>query len=107
MKDLIYEIYKTTKRLIERTDACCDKDDSHEELFQEWREAIKSLDECHRGYAERYKREKELIASFTSDQINHICYQIGEWYLDMKPLLEGQHNLGHMKEKLKIMICGE
>jgi hypothetical protein len=23
----------------------------------------------------------------------------------MKPLLEGQHNLGFMKEKLKIMIC--
>ena len=44
---------------------------------------------------------------FTSKQIDHICYQIGDWYLMMKPLLEGQHNLGHMKEKLKIMICGE
>lgn len=44
---------------------------------------------------------------FTSKQIDHICYQIGDWYLMMKPLLEGQHNLGHMKEKLKLMICGE
>jgi|SRR5579872_1293854 len=44
---------------------------------------------------------------FTSKQIDHICYQIGDWYLMMKPLLEGQHNLGYMKEKLKIMICGE
>lgn len=44
---------------------------------------------------------------FTSKQIDHICYQIGDWYLMMKPLLEGQHNLGHMKEKLKIMICGD
>lgn len=44
---------------------------------------------------------------FTSKQIDHICYQIGEWYLMMKPLLEGQHNLGYMKEKLKIMICGD
>ena len=43
---------------------------------------------------------------FTRKQIDHICYQIGDWYLMMKPLLEGQHNLGHMKEKLKIMICG-
>ncbi len=46
-------------------------------------------------------------APFTSKQIDHICYQIGDWYLMMKPLLEGQHNLGHMKEKLKTMICGE
>lgn len=45
---------------------------------------------------------------FTSKQIDHICYQIGDWYLMMKPLLEGQqHNLGYMKEKLKTMICGE
>lgn len=47
------------------------------------------------------------IPAFTSKQIDHICYQIGEWYGLMKPLLEGQHNLGYMKEKLKIMICGD
>jgi len=46
-------------------------------------------------------------AGFTRKQIDHICYQIGDWYLMMKPLLEGQHNLGYMKEKLKIMICGD
>jgi hypothetical protein len=46
-------------------------------------------------------------APFTTKQIDHICYQIGSWYLMMKPLLEVQHNLGHMKEKLKIMICGD
>lgn len=44
---------------------------------------------------------------FTSKQIDWICYQIGDWYLRMKPLLEGQHNLGHMKEQLKVMICGD
>lgn len=43
--------------------------------------------------------------NFTEQQIDWICYQIGEWYLDMKPLLEGQHNLGYMKERLKMMIC--
>ncbi len=42
---------------------------------------------------------------FTAEQVDWICYQIGEWYLDMKPLLEGQHNLGYMKERLKMMIC--
>jgi hypothetical protein len=44
---------------------------------------------------------------FTYKQQDHICYQIGDWYLMMKLLLEGQHNLGYMKEKLKNMICGE
>lgn len=46
-------------------------------------------------------------APFTTRQLDHICYQIGDWYLMMKPLLEGQHNLGFMKEKLKTMICGD
>ncbi len=44
---------------------------------------------------------------FTQEQIEHICYQISDWYLMMKPLLEGTHNLGYMKERLKTMICGE
>lgn len=47
------------------------------------------------------------MAPFTTRQLDHICYQIGDWYLMMKPLLEGQHNLGFMKEKLKTMICGD
>jgi hypothetical protein len=44
---------------------------------------------------------------FTQEQKDWICYQIGDWYLMMKPLLEGQHNLGYMKEKLKLMVCGD
>jgi hypothetical protein len=106
MNDLGYQLYKATKQLIERTN-CCDKDHSDEELFKKWYETIKTFDNFGRGYAERYQREKDLIASFTPDQINHICSQIGDWYLMMKPLLEGQHNLGHMKERLKLMICGD
>ena len=47
------------------------------------------------------------MAPLSNRQIDHICYQIGDWYLMMKPLLEGQHNLGFMKEKLKTMICGD
>jgi hypothetical protein len=52
-------------------------------------------------------RDREIQKSLTREQMEFICYQIGDWYLMMKPLLEGQHNLGHMKEKLKTMICGE
>jgi len=45
--------------------------------------------------------------NFTQQQKDWICYQIGDWYLMMKPLLEGQHNLGYMKEKLKLMVCDD
>lgn len=46
------------------------------------------------------------VEGLTQRQQEDICYLIDEWYLTMKPLLEGQHNLGYMKEKLKEMICG-
>lgn len=104
MKDIEYEIYKKIKKFIEHVER---SNDDLEEHLIEWRESIKNMDAAHNGYAGRYEREKAVIASFTPEQINHICCQIGDWYLMMKPLLEGQHNLGHMKEKLKIMICGE
>lgn len=45
--------------------------------------------------------------NFTQEQKDFICYQIGDWYLMMKPLLEVQHNLGYMKEKLKLMVCDD
>lgn len=45
--------------------------------------------------------------NFTQDQKSFICYQIGVWYCMMKPLLEDQHNLGYMKEKLKLMVCDD
>lgn len=58
-------------------------------------------------YQSNIEYQNGKMAPFTSRQLDHICYQIGDWYLMMKPLLEGQHNLGFMKEKLKTMICGE
>lgn len=54
-----------------------------------------------------YQGGHKIEPLFCYSQIDHICYQIGEWYMMMKPLLEGRHNLGYMKEKLKTMICGE
>lgn len=47
---------------------------------------------------------------FTYKQQDHICYQIGEWYLHWKGQLTDPyvpHRLGFAKEQLKIMICGE
>lgn len=52
-----------------------------------------------------------MTIGFTTDQIDHICYQIGEWYIQWqsKMWVDGkpnQHWLGHAKEQLKEMICG-
>lgn len=108
MHDYIYELYVRTKKLIRLSKECengCDHKD--EPMFKEWEQAIESIEKAHPDIIGRYERRENVIKSFTRDQIDHICYQIGDWYLMMKPLLEGQHNLGYMKEKLKTMICGE
>lgn len=47
---------------------------------------------------------------FTREQVDWICYQIGEWYFKWKSniTVAGQaHRLGFAKEELKIMICPE
>lgn len=47
--------------------------------------------------------------SFTSEQIDFICSQIGHWYLDWKCKInctgENNHRLGIAKEELKARIC--
>lgn len=50
-----------------------------------------------------------MTLQFTTKQIDHICYQIGEWYLNWKGKLTEPyvpHHLGFAKEQLKEMICG-
>jgi hypothetical protein len=53
-----------------------------------------------------------MTVGLTTEQIDHICYQIGEWYLQWqdKMWVDGkpnQHFLGFAKEQLKEMICGD
>jgi hypothetical protein len=43
---------------------------------------------------------------FTAEQVDYICYQIGEWYLKWKNTFQTPNRLGYAKEELKIMICG-
>ena len=51
------------------------------------------------------------MRKFTKQQVDFICYQIGEWYLEWKNHLvdydNKQHRLGYAKELLKEKICGE
>ncbi len=108
MNEIIYELYVRNKKLIRLAkdrEKGCDHED--EPLFKEWEEAIKSIEKFYPQIVDIYERRQNVIKSFTEQQIDHICYQIGCWYMKMKPLLEGTHNLGHMKEVLKTMICGD
>jgi hypothetical protein len=82
-------------------------DEQIDEMVKGWQEVMEMIDKKYPEIKGRYMRDEEMRKSFTREQIDFICYQIGDWYLMMKELLEGQHNLGHMKEKLKIMICGD
>lgn len=51
------------------------------------------------------------MKKFTKQQVDFICYQIGEWYVQWKNQLvdydNKQHRLGYAKELLKERICGE
>ncbi len=82
-------------------------DEEIDEMVKGWQEVIDMIDQKYPEIKGWYMRKQEMQKSFTPEQIDHICYQIGEWYLGVKELLEGQHNLGYMKEKLKMMICGD
>ncbi len=50
------------------------------------------------------------MRKFTKQQVDFICYQIGEWYVQWKNQLVDYdaktHRLGQAKEALKERICG-
>ena len=53
-----------------------------------------------------------MTIGFTTQQIDHIFYQIGEWYIQWERKMwvndkPNQHWLGFAKEELKTMICGD
>lgn len=51
------------------------------------------------------------MRKFTKQQVDFICWKIGEWYVQWKNQLvdydNKQHRLGYAKELLKERICGE
>ncbi len=111
--DPIYKWYENSCNTLARYELDKQGQEPHEideqidEMIKGWQEVIDMIDKTHPHFKVFYMRKQEMQKSFTPDQINFICDQIGDWYLDVKELLEGQHNLGYMKEKLKVMICGE
>jgi len=106
MNEHIYQMYRSYKKISEiKVDETFD--DPDREFVDDAIKNARLIDERNPEYLNRYTRESKMHKSFDFDQKGFICEQIGHWYFMMKPLLEGSHNLGHMKEELKKMICGE
>ncbi len=107
MNDHIYQMYKQQKKMLRTMES-----DAERDLAADMKCSIEILDASTTEYSERYAREQAMQSSFTPEQIDFICYQIGDWYLEWKQriivdLEEGTHRLGFAKEQLKEMICGD
>ena len=112
MNDALFRMYCDTKKLIERASKSEIPGAEERELISEWQNAIAVLDLTCKDYKERYERLKRNQDSFTPEQVDFICYQIGDWYMEWKDrividLKKGTHRLGYAKEKLKSIICGD
>ena len=107
MNDTAFNIYVETKKLIKQFEQSKHVTYEYRLLLYKWHSYIDILDKMDSNYLNRYEQE-----SFTPEQIDFICSQIGEWYLEWKhriicDLEQGTHRLGYAKEQLKTLICGE
>lgn len=112
MNDAIFKMYMETRNLIKRAESLDMAGVEERQLVQDWKQAIEILETSSPDYKTRYDRLVKNQESFTPEQIDFICYQIGDWYLEWKDrivvdLKEGTHRLGYAKEQLKTIICGE
>lgn len=112
MNDAIFKMYMETRNLLKRASTSEIKGVEERELIQEWTRAIEVLEQTCPDYKVRYERLIKNQESFTPEQIDFICYQIGDWYIEWKDrivvdLKEGTHRLGYAKEQLKTIICGD
>lgn len=104
----LYRMYASSKKNVEDLEAKRETlDDEVLNLLADLKCSNTILEESDPEYLRRYNMEKRMMETFSYEQRDFICAQIGWWYLMMKPLLEGTHNLGYMKEVLKTMICGD
>lgn len=109
----MYRMYVASKKTIARADAEPEALSEVEKyLIADMRLSQTILEEEVPEYAARYKMEQTMWETFTMEQKDFICAQIGWWYLMWKDNMwvedkPNQHWLGRGKEDLKTMICGE
>ena len=110
MSQQIYNLYKKTKLMLEEYESTKDGKEP-EEIAKMAESLLKTIELDWPNISEKCSRDKAMQDSFTYLQIDFICYQIGDWYLEWqdKMWVDGkpnQHWLGIGKEQLKTMICG-
>ncbi len=112
MNDTVFKMYVDLKKLISKAEKSEIKGTQEREMVQEWKISTEFLEHSCADYLPRYERLVKNQESFTPEQIDFICYQIGDWYIEWKDrivvdLKEGTHRLGYAKEQLKSIICGD
>lgn len=111
MNPAVYKMYCEDKKLVNTLESVKDEsDDAELDLLADMKLSLTILDEAQPEYKEKYEFDEVMRQSFNKNQIDFICYQIGDWYLEWKNKMatgEGtQHRLGIAKEHLKELICG-
>ena len=113
MNNHLYGMYVASRSMVDHLEASLDIFGEAElTLLSDMKLSHVIIDETKPEYAARYKMEQTMFASFTPEQRDFICSQIGHLYLLWKDRMwiednPNQHWLGIGKEDLKTMICGE
>lgn len=106
MNKTLFDWYKDIKKNLAISLA-----NNDEVQVKEYTQSLKVINESCPGMENDYLRFERMINSFTNEQKDFICYQIGEWYMTWKCRIVVdagvQHRLGFAKEQLKTMICGD
>ena len=79
MNDAIVEWYRATKKMIKQVTAEYEGgSEPVQHLIDEWNQALETMEVACPGLKEQYERRHAIEQSFTSKQIDHICYMIGD-----------------------------
>lgn len=109
----VFRMYVESKKVVNKLEA--EKNNLGQDelnLLADMKLSHTILEEQEPEYLRRYTMEQNMSSSFTPEQKDFICGQIGWWYLIWKEKMwvdnePNQHWLGRGKEDLKTMICGD
>jgi hypothetical protein len=120
MNESLFQMYCRTQDLIDRAEACKNEhSDNLLPLLNGWKESNELIENRYpqvkqmlADIKEQQSRKNLIQKSFSNEQRDFICYQIGDWYTEWqeKMWVDGkpnQHWLGIAKEQLKTLICGD
>lgn len=109
----VYRLYAEAKVLVDKLEANIEECGEDElTLLADMKLNNVILEEKSPELLRRYIMEQKMFKSFTPEQRDFICSQIGWWYVMWKDNMwienePNQHWLGRGKEDLKTMICGD